>query len=263
LGLGAHKEQTEVEKHEALDEYLEVLYHLRERHHSDVKSLEEHYQDVHSKNGGGSVFDKEMLEKLKEQALVVVAGEDVQLTDEGFKRAEQIIRRHRLAERLLADVLHMNSQEFEAAACEFEHVLAEEITEGICILLGHPRTCPHGSPIPEGQCCRAGATQILSAAVPLTEVQVGSTVRVAYVHSLSEAQQHQLTHFDVVPGNTIRLHQLKPAVVIVHQENMFAMESAVAKNIYVWRNWKESAAPLEVSAAAARKGLWSRLAGLF
>lgn len=248
-----------MEAHPKQDEYLEVLYHLRERHHSDARSLAEHFDAREGKPGTGQGFEPGMITQLVEQGLLAVAGDELLLTDVGLKRAEQIIRRHRLAERLLADVLHMKSQEFEAAACEFEHVLAEEITEGICILLGHPRECPHGSPIPEGQCCRAGASRIGSAAVPLTEVPVGSTVRVAYVNALSEARQHQLTHFDVVPGNLIRVHQLKPAVVIVHDESMLAMETAVAQKIYVWRNWKEEQASEAPGANGSRASFWSRL----
>jgi DtxR family Mn-dependent transcriptional regulator len=250
-----------LERHSKKDEYLEVLYNLGEKHEFDGRAIARHFDDAHAKKEASLGFEPAVVEKLVEEDLVKAAGETLRLTEEGFRRAEKIIRRHRLAERLLADVLHMKSNEFEAAACEFEHVLAEEITEGICILLGHPRVCPHGSPIPEGACCRAGALRIESAAVPLTEVPVGSTVRVAYVDALSEARQHQLTHFDVVPGNMIRLHQLKPAVVIVHDESMFAMEKAVAQKIYVWRNWKEEAATSAKPAPAAKPGFWSRLFG--
>jgi hypothetical protein len=108
-----------------------------------------------------------------------------------------------------------------------------------------------------------GATQSITAVVPLTEVAIGSTVRVAYVNSLSDAQQHHLTHFDVVPGNAIRLHQLSPAVVIVREERMVAMEKALAQNIFVWRNWREDTAGKPEPAAKSRRGLWRRVVGLF
>ena len=253
-----------MEKHDQHDEYLEAIYHVRERDHSDLKSLVEHYNDLHSKDGSNPGFDPGMLQDLEEHNLVVVTNEVVKLTDEGLKKAEQIVRRHRLAERLLADVLHMDHAESEEAACEFEHVLAEEIADGICILLGHPRTCPHGSPIPPGACCRTGATQSITAVVPLTEVAIGSTVRVAYVNSLSDAQQHHLTHFDVVPGNAIRLHQLNPAVVIAREERMVAMEKALAQNIFVWRNWREEAAATKPKGDGEKpRGLWKRVAALF
>ncbi len=78
----------------------------------------------------------------------------VQLTPRGFKRAADIIRRHRLAERLVPASLAMDSEtEIEQQACKFEHILSPEATDKICTFLNHPRTCPHGSPIPPGPCC--------------------------------------------------------------------------------------------------------------
>ena len=78
----------------------------------------------------------------------------VELTARGHKRAADIIRRHRLAERLFTDSLAMDSEtEIEQQACKFEHILSSEATDKICTFLGHPRTCPHGSLIPPGPCC--------------------------------------------------------------------------------------------------------------
>jgi putative ABC transport system ATP-binding protein len=78
----------------------------------------------------------------------------VELTPRGLKRAADIIRRHRLAERLFTDSLAMDSEtEIEQQACKFEHILSPEATDKICTFLGHPRTCPHGAPIPLGPCC--------------------------------------------------------------------------------------------------------------
>ena len=78
----------------------------------------------------------------------------VELTPRGRERAGNIIRRHRLAERLFTDSLAMDSEsEIEQQACKFEHILSPEATDKICTFLGHPRTCPHGAPIPPGPCC--------------------------------------------------------------------------------------------------------------
>jgi Mn-dependent DtxR family transcriptional regulator len=78
----------------------------------------------------------------------------VELTTRGRQKAADIIRRHRLAERLFTDSLALeNESEIEQQACKFEHILSPEATEKICTFLGHPRTCPHGAPIPPGQCC--------------------------------------------------------------------------------------------------------------
>jgi putative ABC transport system ATP-binding protein len=82
----------------------------------------------------------------------------VELTPRGRERAGNIIRRHRLAERLFTDSLAMDSEsEIEQQACKFEHILSPEATDKICAFLGHPRTCPHGAPIPPGACCGIGS----------------------------------------------------------------------------------------------------------
>ncbi|HXE90601.1 MAG TPA: ATP-binding cassette domain-containing protein [Terriglobales bacterium] len=78
----------------------------------------------------------------------------IQFTERGRQRAQDIIRRHRLAERLFTETLHLEDEtQIEQQACKFEHILSPQATEKICGFLGHPRTCPHGSPIPYGACC--------------------------------------------------------------------------------------------------------------
>jgi putative ABC transport system ATP-binding protein len=79
-------------------------------------------------------------------------------TEKGRKRAEDVIRRHRLAERLFTETFHVHDErEVAEQACKFEHILSPEATDSICSFLGHPRTCPHGSPIPAGDCCLTAA----------------------------------------------------------------------------------------------------------
>jgi len=75
-------------------------------------------------------------------------------TEKGRQRAEDVIRRHRLAEILFTQTFHVHDEkEVAEQACRFEHILSPEATDSICTFLGHPRTCPHGSPIPAGECC--------------------------------------------------------------------------------------------------------------
>src|SRR5262250_2207172 len=91
----------------------------------------------------------------------------VALTPRGREKAGSIIRRHRLAERLFTDSLAMDSEtEIEQQACKFEHILSPGATDKICSFLGHPRTCPHGAPIPPGPCC---GSRIVEEAVDLPE----------------------------------------------------------------------------------------------
>jgi putative ABC transport system ATP-binding protein len=78
----------------------------------------------------------------------------IYFTEKGRKRAEDVIRRHRLAEQLFTHTFQVaDEKEVAEQACKFEHILSPEATDRICTFLGHPRTCPHGSPIPAGPCC--------------------------------------------------------------------------------------------------------------
>ncbi len=83
----------------------------------------------------------------------------IYFTEKGRKRAEDVIRRHRLAEQLFTHTFQVaDEKEVAEQACKFEHILSPEATDRICTFLGHPRTCPHGSPIPAGPCCLASRT---------------------------------------------------------------------------------------------------------
>ena len=82
----------------------------------------------------------------------------IEFTARGRQRAADVIRRHRLAERLFTEALNIQDEaEVEEQACKFEHILSAEATDKICSFLGHPETCPHGSPIPPGPCCERKA----------------------------------------------------------------------------------------------------------
>ena len=81
--------------------------------------------------------------------------------------------------------------------------------------------------------------------IPLLELPVGTWARVAYVSSASDERQHRLTHFGVIPGNRIKLHQVKPSVVLMVGESRLAMERAIARDIHVWRGWREQPAHAE------------------
>jgi putative ABC transport system ATP-binding protein len=80
-------------------------------------------------------------------------GAEVHLTQAGSLRARDVVRRHRLAERLFTDTFAIEDAEAQVQACRFEHIITPELDQRICSFLGHPKTCPHGNPIPPGSCC--------------------------------------------------------------------------------------------------------------
>lgn len=214
------------------DEHLETIWHLVENNESDVDSFRRH---------SSGTYDEGILEKLRADGYITLRGDKILLTDKGNDESQQIIRRHRLAERLLTDVLGMALGDIEKGACEFEHVIAPELVDSICTLLGHPRECPHGGRIPEGECCRQVIKTLSSVVRPLPEVQIGEEVKVAYVNTRSNSRMHKLSHFGIIPGALVSVHQRYPSFVIVCGSNQIALEEAIAREIYVWQ--KERVTP--------------------
>ena len=95
------------------------------------------------------------LQRLSVVGLVAMHDSEIELTDRGQRRARDVVRRRRLAERLFTDTFSIANAEADSQACKFEHIISPELDERICSFLGHPVTCPHGNPIPPGPCCPA------------------------------------------------------------------------------------------------------------
>ncbi len=96
---------------------------------------------------------RRVLTRMSEVALVELRSEEARLTPMGSRRARDVVRRHRLAERLFKDTFAIEDSEAHTQACKFEHIISPELDQRICTFLGHPTTCPHGKSIPPGACC--------------------------------------------------------------------------------------------------------------
>src|SRR5262249_43325111 len=94
-----------------------------------------------------------MLARMAELRLVELSNGDVQLTPAGSQRARDVVRRHRLAERLFTDTFAIDGSEAETQACKFEHIISPNPAHRTCPFLGHPKPRPHGNPLPAGPCC--------------------------------------------------------------------------------------------------------------
>jgi len=101
----------------------------------------------------GALDSARTLGRMADLKLVEMRDTDVHLTDTGSRRARDVVRRHRLAERLFKDTFAIDDSEAHTQACKFEHIISPELDQRICTFLGHPKTCPHGNPIPPGDCC--------------------------------------------------------------------------------------------------------------
>jgi putative ABC transport system ATP-binding protein len=93
------------------------------------------------------------LSRMADLQLIQVADSRISFTDRGERRARDVVRRRRLAERLFTDTFAFEDPVADSQACKFEHIISPELDEKICTFLGHPETCPHGHLIPPGPCC--------------------------------------------------------------------------------------------------------------
>ena len=212
------------QENRAIDEVLERIWTMREENINDITKLHEQFPHM---------WLHHTLEKMTVMDLIEIENGTVYFTHEGEERAKQIIRRHRLAERLLSEVLQVNEGVMEASACSFEHVLNPHITDSICTLLGHPPTCPHGKPIPRGKCCERYAKKIEPILVRLSNLAPGQEGTVAFISPKHHSRLDRLGSFGIIPGTRIHMHQKEPALIIRIGETDLALEKDIADDIYV------------------------------
>lgn len=173
------------------------------------------------------------LKELTKFDLISVSGNKFNLTEKGKGEAENIIRRHRLAERLLIDILDTDVGLVEETACKLEHAIRRGIDENICILLGHPRVCPHGKPIPKGRCCRKGFTKTSKVVVPLSQMETNQEGRIVYIHSKARGRLQKLMAMGVTPGMKIQVIQRFPSHVFQMESAQIAVDEEIADEIFV------------------------------
>jgi len=174
-----------------------------------------------------------VLSEMAEEKLITIKESVVLLTETGHQKATHIIRRHRLAERLLNDVLGVSDEVFERGACQFEHFINEGITASICTLLGHPTVCPHGRKIPPGDCCSHTKRKLQPVFGPLSRLRTGIKAKVVYIATGSPESSEWLSSIGVVPGLEFTVHHRKPSLVISFDETQLSLDDDIANCIYV------------------------------
>jgi DtxR family Mn-dependent transcriptional regulator len=145
-----------------------------------------------------------MLRRLEEQALVTYSRHTgAVLTAQGTQCAERLRRRHRLAERLLTDLLGMPWARAHDVACRFEHVIDDEVEAYLLAALHHPTTCPHGNPL-DGRPSHEHAWRALPTLAP------GQSGVLRCVVSESAPMLDYLTSLQLQPGARVTVQTLAP-----------------------------------------------------
>lgn len=156
------------ERHPAFEEYCECIFELGE---DDLDVIRVR---IAERLGVSRASVSQMIEKLVKAGLVTASGPSIGLTADGQALAQQVVRRHRLAERFLTDVLGLSWAEAHQEAGKWEHVMSDSVETAMNRLLGSPTTCPHGNPIP-------GSSYVLPDLLPLGSLAAGSSFTVARI----------------------------------------------------------------------------------
>jgi len=180
-----------------------------------------------------SRLNSNVLKELGERGMVDLKGESVSLTVDGEARAKSLMRRSRLAERLLKDVLNVPDEFIEPAACQWEHILSKEVADSICTLLGHPKQSPRHQPIPPGECCRTSLTQVAPVVQPLSKIAPGQSARISYLLMKQHPELDRLLSMGLVPGTTVEVLQHYPTFVVQVNESQIAFDEAIAEGVFV------------------------------
>ena len=181
------------------EEYLEAIYRLESKvGFAKTMNLSRELGVV-----PGSITNT--IQNLEKKGLVIHEPyKGVKLTENGKKIASNIIRRHRLAERLLTDFLHLDWSEVHDPACKLEHALSPEILKPLEKALGHPKTCPHGNPIPT----KCGGI-FEEETVALTELETKRTGVVTKITEEKTETLKQLKKLRFTPGQRIKIEAKK------------------------------------------------------
>ena len=155
------------------------------------------------------------------------------LTSTGLKEAELCVRRHRLSDRLLADLFALKDPLLHEAGCKFEHGLHHGLEDSVCTLLGHPKKCPHGLAIPAGECCRRFEKTPQRLIVSLKELDPGDIGKISYVNTHDSQILNRLISMGILPGSQIKLLHRFPSYVFEISNSSFAIDSDLAENIHV------------------------------
>jgi DtxR family Mn-dependent transcriptional regulator len=176
------------------------------------------------------------LHRMARDGLITVTPQkEVLLTDIGHERAETMVRRHRLAERLLIDILGIDWADVHEEAHRFEHAISPRVEERILAVLGGPTTCPHGSPIP------GFAPPMTVPPERLEDVSAGEHVVIERISEEAESDRDLLAYFQrsgLLPGHEFEVSEVEPynaLIVLAHDGESIPVSLAVAHKIWVRR----------------------------
>ena len=211
--------------HPPLEEYLEAIHELEEEGTAVIQAR------LAERLGHSAPSVSEMVRRLRLEGYVEPDGRSVTLTEKGRILAESVVRKHRLAERLLVDIIGLEWHKAHVEACRWEHVISDDVEARLVVLLDNPTTCPHGNPIPGS----GGPEREL---VNLADAEPGDHVRLELVTEQVEIDMDALIYLSqhrFTPGAAARVRTKAPdgTLTLELDEGTIALGPALAQQLYV------------------------------
>jgi DtxR family transcriptional regulator, Mn-dependent transcriptional regulator len=209
-----------------VEEYLEALFHLEEEGRAvQTKALAQHLNLT-------SASVTEMVKRLAAQKLVThTPYKGVYLTDRGRTAAAALVRRHRLSERFLADMLGVPWDELHDEACKFEHVISDKVEERLSEALGNPTTCPHGNPIPGSD-----GSVATEEAESLANMAARGKGRIARITNEAPEFLQYLADLGLMPDVMVEVEEVAPfggPIIVKARGAKYALGRQVAAHIFI------------------------------
>ena len=211
--------------HPPVEEYLETIFALEEEGIPVIQAR------LAERLGKAAPSVSEMLDRLEGDGLITRSSRRITMTAEGNALAEGVVRKHRLAERLLVDIIGLDWDKAHIEAGRWEHVISDDVEARLVVLLGNPTTCPHGNPIP-------GATPDGPAQRRLAEAQPGDHVRLVRITESVEHEAESLTYLGdhgLTPGTTVVVQSRAPdgTLTLILGDSAIALGPAMTERMFV------------------------------
>ena len=211
--------------HPPVEEYLETIFALEEEGIPVIQARLAERLD----KAAPSV--SEMLDRLEADDLIVRSARQITMTAKGAALAAGVVRKHRLAERLLVDVIGLDWDKAHVEAGRWEHVISDDVEARLVVLLGNPTTCPHGNPIP-------GVEPVGPEQRRLAEAQPGDRIRLERITESVEHDTASLTYLGdhgLTPGTTALIQARAPdgTLTLVVGDAAIALGPAMTQRMFV------------------------------
>jgi len=211
--------------HPPVEEYLETIFALEEEGIPVIQAR------LAERLGKAAPSVSEMLDRLEADDLIARSARQITMTDKGAVLAASVVRKHRLAERLLVDIIGLDWDKAHVEAGRWEHVISDDVEAHLVVLLGNPTTCPHGNPIP-------GVEPVGPEQRRLADAQPGDRIRLERITESVEHDAASLTYLGdhgLTPGSTALIQARAPdgTLTLVVGDEAIALGTAMTQRMFV------------------------------